>query len=562
MRVTLKILSNFNTLFKVFLLAVLNLCTAGYLRAEASQTPQVPDVLSVDKHIAESLLKKAEGKIERSWSGSDPQRELFIYNQLVKENNVWAIKQETLVYLKDSHEVQREVELKKFSTEYPYPLISYSIQETLYEYETYKANGAPLLSSRKEYLPKGTQWEVHTESEQGKRTESIKDPSFNLIDVFGVDLLVAKSIATHNLKPQKIRIKTSDYETFEADYLDCELTLKALLDHEYFAELKCPEENIVAEKRINKNQKKPSSAETLIQDIFYEPGAHGTRMTFADSYHMHSTILNTDLVLSTDKAFSNQEDFIKDIEEDGLPQKNAALIQAKNKFLKKPHQIVHVQYNSETALAESPDQKILSYDKNTQQYEVLWGKGVNSEYALNPEAGTSDLCFASDKDLPSEWVDELNKLINTKQSDEEKLKIVLAFVQSKIPVFDRERREKDDYKSLSFAEIKALEKGTCIDYSNLAAALLRTIGIPAKRINGHTHPFRSGYDRGAHAVIEAYLDGRWKIIEPQASPSEIFVSQKPSLGTTTEFFFKASETTHDGEFENPVVPSIKSFEIH
>jgi transglutaminase/protease-like cytokinesis protein 3 len=55
----------------------------------------------------------------------------------------------------------------------------------------------------------------------------------------------------------------------------------------------------------------------------------------------------------------------------------------------------------------------------------------------------------------------------------------------------------------------AVGKGICYDYASLLAAMLRSIGIPAKLVKGYAN-----YNPGVyHAWNEVYLDGEWHVID-------------------------------------------------
>lgn len=49
------------------------------------------------------------------------------------------------------------------------------------------------------------------------------------------------------------------------------------------------------------------------------------------------------------------------------------------------------------------------------------------------------------------------------------------------------------------------KKGICFDYASLGAAMLRSLGIPAKIVTGYVSP-----DQIYHAWIMVYIDGTWK----------------------------------------------------
>ena len=64
------------------------------------------------------------------------------------------------------------------------------------------------------------------------------------------------------------------------------------------------------------------------------------------------------------------------------------------------------------------------------------------------------------------------------------------------------------------------EKGICYDYASLLAAMLRSIGIPAKLVKGYASYNPEVY----HAWNEVYVDGRWIVID-STKDAETRISQ-------------------------------------
>ncbi|MFH1199996.1 MAG: transglutaminase domain-containing protein, partial [Candidatus Micrarchaeota archaeon] len=61
------------------------------------------------------------------------------------------------------------------------------------------------------------------------------------------------------------------------------------------------------------------------------------------------------------------------------------------------------------------------------------------------------------------------------------------------------------------AEVFTERRGTCDEYSHLLIAMLRMAGIPAKFAASFVY---SGSDWGAHAFVEALVDGKWVPVDP------------------------------------------------
>ncbi|MFH1106798.1 MAG: transglutaminase-like domain-containing protein, partial [Candidatus Micrarchaeota archaeon] len=65
--------------------------------------------------------------------------------------------------------------------------------------------------------------------------------------------------------------------------------------------------------------------------------------------------------------------------------------------------------------------------------------------------------------------------------------------------------------SLNASDVLAGRRGTCDEFSHLLIAMLRSVGIPAKFSASFVY---SGTDWGAHAFVEALVDGRWVPVDP------------------------------------------------
>ncbi|MFH1107096.1 MAG: transglutaminase domain-containing protein [Candidatus Micrarchaeota archaeon] len=65
--------------------------------------------------------------------------------------------------------------------------------------------------------------------------------------------------------------------------------------------------------------------------------------------------------------------------------------------------------------------------------------------------------------------------------------------------------------SLNASQVLAGRRGTCDEFSHLLIAMLRSVGIPAKFSASFVY---SGEKWGAHAFVEALVDGRWVPVDP------------------------------------------------
>ncbi len=94
-----------------------------------------------------------------------------------------------------------------------------------------------------------------------------------------------------------------------------------------------------------------------------------------------------------------------------------------------------------------------------------------------------------------------------KKNDYEKVKAIYEFVAKHIE-YDLEKLKNNDYEWTDGA-LKTLttRKGVCQDFSFLTLALLRSIDLPARFIEGE-----AGGQQ--HAWVEAWVDGRWISMDP------------------------------------------------
>lgn len=57
--------------------------------------------------------------------------------------------------------------------------------------------------------------------------------------------------------------------------------------------------------------------------------------------------------------------------------------------------------------------------------------------------------------------------------------------------------------------------GICFDYASLGAAMLRSVGIPARIVTGYVSP-----NDFYHAWIMVYIDGTWHTVQFSVNPGE------------------------------------------
>jgi hypothetical protein len=103
--------------------------------------------------------------------------------------------------------------------------------------------------------------------------------------------------------------------------------------------------------------------------------------------------------------------------------------------------------------------------------------------------------------------------------------------------------------SSSAMETLTSQKGVCIGYASLTAALFRAVGIPAKLVTGlaldsntRENLARENWTRdimadnkGNHVWNEVYVDGRWIILDTSYDSDNAFMNKEFSVGTGLKY---------------------------
>ncbi len=94
------------------------------------------------------------------------------------------------------------------------------------------------------------------------------------------------------------------------------------------------------------------------------------------------------------------------------------------------------------------------------------------------------------------------------QNDSAKVKVIYEYIVDNFS-YDHAKIDKLTSDYLPDVEtIFAAKKGICYDYASLTAAMLRSVGVPAKLVKGYTDN-AVGY----HAWNEVYLNQQWVVID-------------------------------------------------
>ncbi|MFH1258059.1 MAG: transglutaminase-like domain-containing protein [Candidatus Micrarchaeota archaeon] len=92
------------------------------------------------------------------------------------------------------------------------------------------------------------------------------------------------------------------------------------------------------------------------------------------------------------------------------------------------------------------------------------------------------------------------------QNDLGKAVAIAQWVHNNVQ-YDRDYTSRVEASDVVYKE----RAGTCDEFSHLFIAMLRSVGIPAKFSASYVY---SGEDWGAHAVVEAAIDGKWVPFDP------------------------------------------------
>lgn len=107
----------------------------------------------------------------------------------------------------------------------------------------------------------------------------------------------------------------------------------------------------------------------------------------------------------------------------------------------------------------------------------------------------------------SNVVSKAKDLTKNAQNEGDALRLIYSWIENNIS-YDNEKADELNGKSGYVPnpdETLSTQKGICFDYASLAAAMLRSLGIPTKIITGYVAP-----DGIYHAWNMVWIDGSWK----------------------------------------------------
>ena len=195
-------------------------------------------------------------------------------------------------------------------------------------------------------------------------------------------------------------------------------------------------------------------------------------------------------------------------------------------------------------------------------------------YAHNQElyeAGSTSDTALGYYTQPSHWVESdaaeikalAEKIVSSGDSDYEKVRKVHDWVAGNI-WYDYDSLYSGASAEVDALKVLKLKRSVCHGYANLTAALLRSMGIPTKVTCGYalgvsTNGAWTDANKANHAWNEAYVDGRWVILDTTWDSGNKYQGGRFSEGTglrsrkyfdpTLEFFSADHKIFPEDEYD-------------
>ena len=122
-----------------------------------------------------------------------------------------------------------------------------------------------------------------------------------------------------------------------------------------------------------------------------------------------------------------------------------------------------------------------------------------------------------DYDANSAVVAKARELTQNAENDGDALRMIYAWIENNV-TYDNAKAERLNGKSGYIPdpdETLQTQTGICFDYASLAAAMLRSVGIPCQIITGYVSP-----DGIYHAWNMVWIDGQWKTTSFSVNPHD------------------------------------------
>lgn len=150
------------------------------------------------------------------------------------------------------------------------------------------------------------------------------------------------------------------------------------------------------------------------------------------------------------------------------------------------------------------------------RYAELYSTSVNAQLESEQAPYLVPNVFCS-YDANSRVVTKARELTKDAQNEGDALRMIYEWIENNV-VYDNAKADQLSGKSGYIPnpdETLQTQRGICFDYASLAAAMLRSIGIPCKIITGYVSP-----DGVYHAWNMVWIDGSWKTVSITVNPRD------------------------------------------
>lgn len=150
------------------------------------------------------------------------------------------------------------------------------------------------------------------------------------------------------------------------------------------------------------------------------------------------------------------------------------------------------------------------------RYAELYSTSVNAQLESEqaPYLVPNIFCYY---DANSAVVRKAKELTQNAKNQGDALRLIYEWIENNI-VYDNAKADQLSGKSGYIPdpdETLQTQKGICFDYASLAAAMLRSLGIPCKIVTGYVSP-----DGIYHAWNMVWIDGSWKTVSFTVNPRD------------------------------------------
>lgn len=150
------------------------------------------------------------------------------------------------------------------------------------------------------------------------------------------------------------------------------------------------------------------------------------------------------------------------------------------------------------------------------RYAELYSTSVNAQLDSEQAPFLVPNIFC-DYGANSSVVAKARELTKDAQNEGDALRLIYEWIEKNV-VYDNAKADQLNGKSGYIPdpdETLQTQKGICFDYASLAAAMLRSLGIPCKIVTGYVSP-----DGVYHAWNMVWIDGSWKTVSITVNPRD------------------------------------------